>query len=82
MRAGLATTFEKRYRCIRKGTKKSNKHDYRVTECKGNDYEKRLECVNLTMLEMQRERADMLEVYKIMNGGSCRERLIYKRLEL
>ena len=53
-----------------------------ITECRGKDYEKRLECVNLTMLEMQRERADMLEVYKIMNGGSCRERLIYKRLEL
>jgi len=39
-----------------------------ITECKGKDYEKRLECVNLTTLEMRRERADMLEVYKIMNG--------------
>ena len=39
-----------------------------ITECRGKDYEKRLECVNLTTLEMRRERADMLEVYKIMNG--------------
>ena len=39
-----------------------------ITECRGKDYEKRLKCVNLTTLEMRRERADMLEVYKIMNG--------------
>jgi hypothetical protein len=39
-----------------------------ITECRGKDYEKRLEYVNLTTLEMRRERADMLEVYKIMNG--------------
>ena len=39
-----------------------------ITECKGKEYEKRLECVNLTTLETRRERADMVEVYKIMNG--------------
>ena len=39
-----------------------------IIECRGKEYEKRLECVKLTTLEMRRERADMLEVYKIMNG--------------
>ena len=39
-----------------------------ITVCRGKDYEERLKYVNLTTLEMRRERADMLEVYKIMNG--------------
>ena len=48
-----------------------------ITDCRGKDYEKRLECVklwecaNLTTckLEMRRERVDMLEVYKIIKCG-------------
>ena len=54
-----------------------------ITECRGKDYEKMLECVNLTTLEMRRERADMLEVYKIMNGmeGLVEKDFFYKKLE-
>jgi len=39
-----------------------------VQECKGLDYEKRLKIVNLTTLETRRQRADLLEVYKIIKG--------------
>jgi len=39
-----------------------------VQECKGFDYEKRLRIVNLTTLETRRQRADLLEVYKIIRG--------------
>ena len=54
-----------------------------ITECKGKEYEKRLECVKLTTLEMRRERADMVEVYKIMNGmeGLKETDFFYKRHE-
>ena len=39
-----------------------------ITECKGKGYEERLKSVGLTTLETRRERADMLEVFKIMKG--------------
>jgi ribonuclease P/MRP protein subunit RPP40 len=39
-----------------------------VEECKGLDYEERLKVMNLTTLETRRERADLIEVFKILNG--------------
>ena len=39
-----------------------------IEECKGKGYEERLKIVGLTTLETRRERADMLEVFKIMKG--------------
>jgi hypothetical protein len=39
-----------------------------VEECKGMDYEERLRFMKLTTLEIRRERADLIEVYKILNG--------------
>ena len=39
-----------------------------ILECRGLSYENRLKKVGLTTLETRRQRADMLEVYKIMNG--------------
>jgi ribonucleases P/MRP protein subunit RPP40 len=39
-----------------------------VEECKGMDYEERLRFMKLTTLEVRRERADLIEVYKILNG--------------
>lgn len=39
-----------------------------VKECKGMNYKERLNFLGLTTLETRRERADMLEVYKILHG--------------
>jgi hypothetical protein len=39
-----------------------------IEGCGEMDYEKRLKYARLTTLETRRERADMLEVYKILNG--------------
>ena len=39
-----------------------------VEECKGLDYTSRLQRLNLTTLETRRIRADLLQVFKIMNG--------------
>ena len=39
-----------------------------IKECKGKDYELRLRSLNLTTLETRRTRADMIEVWKIVNG--------------
>ena len=39
-----------------------------IRECKGKDYELRLKNLNLTTLETRRTRADMIEVWKIVNG--------------
>jgi hypothetical protein len=39
-----------------------------ILECRGMSYENRLKKVGLTTLETRRIRADILEVYKIMNG--------------
>jgi len=39
-----------------------------ITDCKGMKYLERLKYTGLTSLETRRERADMLEVYKILNG--------------
>ena len=36
--------------------------------CKGKEYEERLRMVGLTSLETRMQRADMLEVFKIMRG--------------
>ena len=36
--------------------------------CREMSYEKRSKCVGLTTLETRRQRADLLEVFKIMNG--------------
>jgi len=38
-----------------------------VIECKGMEYEKRIAILGLTTLETRRRRADLLEVYKILN---------------
>jgi ribonucleases P/MRP protein subunit RPP40 len=38
-----------------------------VEECRGKDYEKRLELCRLTTLETRAHRADLLEVYKILH---------------
>ena len=51
-----------------------------ITECKGKGYEERLKSVGLTTLETRRERADMLEVFKIMKGlEGLREGDFFKR---
>ena len=39
-----------------------------ITECKGMTYNERLNVLRLTSLETRRERADLLEVYKILQG--------------
>src|SRR4051812_26493126 len=39
-----------------------------MKECRGLSYPERLKCTRLTSLETRRERADLLEVYKILNG--------------
>ena len=39
-----------------------------IDECIGKTYQERLNMTNLTTLEERRTRADMLEVYKILNG--------------
>ena len=39
-----------------------------IVECKGKAYSERLKITGLTDLERRRERADMLEVFKIING--------------
>lgn len=39
-----------------------------IDECKGMDYEERLRITGLTTLETRRLRADLVEVYKILNG--------------
>ena len=39
-----------------------------MEECRGREYEDRLRIAGLTSLEERRRRADMVEVYKIMNG--------------
>ncbi len=39
-----------------------------IDECKGKDYETRLVIARITTLEARRTRADLLEVYKILNG--------------
>ena len=39
-----------------------------IEECRGKSYRERLKFLGLTTLETRRIRADMLEVYKILNG--------------
>ena len=39
-----------------------------IADCKAYSYEDRLKKVNLTTLETRRERADMIEVWKIINN--------------
>ena len=39
-----------------------------MEECKGMEYEERLRVVGLTTFETRRLRADLVEVYKILNG--------------
>ena len=39
-----------------------------ISECKGMEYYERLKRLKLTTLETRRLRADLIEVYKIMNG--------------
>jgi ribonuclease P/MRP protein subunit RPP40 len=40
-----------------------------IVECKGKEYEERLEIVGLTTLERRRTRADLIEVFKILGGN-------------
>ena len=51
---------------LEKVQKKSNKNGNRMY--RGLDYRERLKRVNLTTLEIRRKRADLLEVFKIING--------------
>ena len=56
---------------MKKDIEKIEKVQRRATRMMGgevSDYEIRLKRVGLTTLETRRLRADMLEVYKIMNG--------------
>jgi hypothetical protein len=39
-----------------------------IEECRGKEYNERLKMLRLTTLETRRERADMLEVFKILKG--------------
>jgi ribonuclease P/MRP protein subunit RPP40 len=39
-----------------------------IEECRGKDYNERLKICNLTTLETRRLRADLIEVFKILNG--------------
>ena len=39
-----------------------------IEECKGMGYEERLRVLKLTTLETRRRRADLVELFKIMNG--------------
>jgi ribonucleases P/MRP protein subunit RPP40 len=51
-----------------------------VSECRGKDYEKRLKIMRLTKLDTRMSRADMIEVYKILNGlERVREELFFIR---
>ncbi len=38
-----------------------------ITDCKGKSYEQRLIKLNLTSLEQRRYRADMIQVFKVLN---------------
>ena len=38
-----------------------------IAECKGLEYDRRLKVAGLMSLEARRERADLLEVFKILN---------------
>lgn len=51
-----------------------------VQECKGLDYNRRLKKVGLTTLETRRLRADMIEVYKIVNElDNIKESTFFRR---
>jgi ribonuclease P/MRP protein subunit RPP40 len=51
-----------------------------IEECKGKVYEERLKIVELTTLETRRVRADLVEVFKIMNGlDNVQEELFFER---
>src|SRR5258706_15750989 len=53
-----------------------------IQECKGKTYAERLEIVGLTTLETRRLRADLLEVFKILNGyEGLDESTFFKRHE-
>jgi len=54
---------------VKEGIEKVQRRATRmILECRGMTYENRLKKVGLTTLETRRIRADILEVYKIMNG--------------
>jgi len=44
----------------------------RCTGVKGMTYEQRLQLLNITTLEIKRQRLDLIEVYKILTGKPCR----------
>ena len=48
-----------------------------IEECKGRTYEERLEITGLTTLEARRTRADMLEVFKILNKFEAVDETIF-----
>jgi ribonucleases P/MRP protein subunit RPP40 len=50
-----------------------------IGECRGKSYKERLKFLGLTTLETRRIRADMYEVYKILNGfEGLREDILYE----
>jgi ribonuclease P/MRP protein subunit RPP40 len=51
-----------------------------MEECRGRPYEERLKLVGLTTLERRRERADLIEVFKILNGlEGIKEETFFRR---
>jgi hypothetical protein len=53
-----------------------------IDECKNRTYEERLKITWLTDLETRRTRADMLEVFKILNGSEgVQSSTFFKRRE-
>jgi len=51
-----------------------------IEECRGKDYEERIRILGLMKLETRRNRADLLEVFKILNGfEGIREEMFFKR---
>ena len=53
-----------------------------IEECNGLMYDERLECTRLTTLERRRERADLIEVFKIMKGLEGTDRQLFFDMNL
>jgi ribonuclease P/MRP protein subunit RPP40 len=54
-----------------------------IGDCKGQSYEQRLVCLNLSTLEKRRFRADLIEVWRIVHGleGISEEKFFVRALE-